>query len=208
MVKKTWLPRLGEPSDQPAEIAVRLGGEEQLRLLDREDDARGLGRAGLEPAHESDARRRARASASRINACTASADGEPTVAETRSPPRSAVGKCTIGGPEARSSSETVRPSARVASIEIARWPTRHVSRRQVEARVEEGAQGEEQVRLAGARLADERANRAGPKHQPARAAEIDDTDLAEQRVMHRASLFLTSHLEEPDPEAGRGPLNR
>ena len=48
---------LGEPSDQPAEIAVRLRGEEQLRLLDRKDDARGLGRARLEPAHESDARR-------------------------------------------------------------------------------------------------------------------------------------------------------
>ena len=64
----------------------------------------------------------ASASASRITPCIASADGESLEADTRSPPRRLVGKWTIGGAPVRSSSEMVRPSASVASIETPRSP--------------------------------------------------------------------------------------
>ena len=47
-----------EVSDEPAQIPVRVRGEKQLRLLDRENDARDIERAGLEPADESHARSR------------------------------------------------------------------------------------------------------------------------------------------------------
>ena len=59
-------------------------------------------------------------------------------------------------------------------------PGGDVGRRKVEARVEQGAQGDEQIGLSRPRLADERTDRAGTKRQPACAAEVDDANLGEQ----------------------------
>ena len=145
VVKKTWLPRSASRWMSAVEVAVRLRGEEQLRLLDREDDALGLGRAGLEPAHEGDARRgrpRERLADRRVHRLRGRES--PPLPRRGSPPRSAAGKWTIGGAPSRSSSEIVRPSASVASIESRASPDRHVGRREVEAGIEQGAQGEEQ----------------------------------------------------------------
>ena len=51
------VPALGEPVDEPVEVAMPLRGEEELGLLDREDDALDLARARLQAPHQSDARR-------------------------------------------------------------------------------------------------------------------------------------------------------
>ena len=156
---------LGEPSDEPAEIAVRVRGEEQLRLLDREDDARGLGRAGLEPADEGDARRRrarerladrrvhglrGRRAARRRHEVAAAKRGREVDDRRRAGAVVERDRATVG--ERRLDRELALAEG-------------YVGRREVEARVEQGTEGEEHVRLAGARLADERADRAGPKHR-------------------------------------------
>jgi hypothetical protein len=39
VVKKIWFPRSAQALDQAADVAVRLRGEKELRLLDRKDDA-------------------------------------------------------------------------------------------------------------------------------------------------------------------------
>ena len=175
--------RLGEAPEEPAKIPVRVRSQKQLRLLDREDDARDLGRAGLEPTDEGDAggrRTRERRAGSRRERPLRT--GEPAVIATRSPPRRAVGKWTIGGVSPRSSSET---DATVGKRRLDReraLARGDVGRRKVEARVEQGAEGEEQVGLSRPRLADERTDRAWSKRQPACATEIDDANLAEQRT--------------------------
>src|SRR6185312_13873557 len=56
----------------------------------------------------------------------------------------------------------------------------HVALREVEQWIEQRPHCEERVRLAGAGLADQRADRARAEHEPSRAPEVDDADLLEQ----------------------------
>ena len=115
-----------------------------------------------------------------MSECAAFAAGLRFVLETRPPPRSSVGKWTIGGLPLRSARLTIPPPGRVASIEILPVAEGRVAGRGQEARIEQRPQREEQVRFPGARLADERADRPGTQHDPARGPEVDDADLAQE----------------------------
>ena len=91
----------------------------------------------------------------------------------------------------------MRPSPSVASIDIPLAPAGDVRVGEVEGRVEECADREQQVRLAGARLADERADRARPHDERPRGAEVGDADLAEERLAHRYRRVTVMPLNAP-----------
>jgi hypothetical protein len=67
----------------------------------------------------------------------------------------------------------------------------HVGGREVEAGIEQRADGEERVRLARARLADQRRDRPRPHDEPARTAEVDGADLLEQGAAHAPVVSAT-----------------
>ena len=123
VVKKTWLPLSARCRMSRRRYRCACGA--------RNSSGSSIAKTTPETssAHASSPRMRAtrgagaRSSACWITRCIASADGESTVTDTRSPPRRFVGKWTIGGAPVRCSSEMVRPSASVASIESARCPS-------------------------------------------------------------------------------------
>ena len=171
------IPAFGQPVDETVEVAVPLWSEKQLGLLDREDDALDLARASLEASHQGDARR-----GRVLERCPDRFMDRPAAAPSALPGDETAAAERRREVDDRRRTTTIgeRDSPTVGERRLDRELTLtdpHIRRREVEAGIEQSADREERVRLAGARLADQGTDRARTQHQTAGAAEVDDADL-------------------------------